>query len=106
MKFVESSVASQVEILMKKTGGEITSPITITDFTNGVCLAGSPIDEDGAVANDATAIGILLTDVYSTRPIGTIIKGSACVNLANAESNSGLTIADAVKTALPSIIFE
>ena len=54
---------------------------------------------------DAAAVGILLTDVYDSRPIGTIIK-HGCVNTAVANSNSGLTISDTVKTALSLIIFE
>lgn len=106
MKYENSSILSTPEILKRKLGGELLEPITITDFTNGVCKAGSPIDEDGAVANDDTAIGILLNDVYAENPNGSIIKAFAVVNLANAEANSGLTISSDVKTALASVIFE
>ena len=106
MKFENKVVNGQAEILKRRLGGELIAPITITDFTDGVCKAGSPIGEDGKVANTSSAIGILLNDVYDENPNGAIIKAFATVNLANAEANSGLTIADAVKTALKSVIFE
>lgn len=112
MQFKKSTVAIQPEIRKRVTGGDITVPITL-DFSaveansdgDYVVLAGSPISDAGVVANTADAVGILLTDTYSTRPIGTIIK-HGCVNLTVAESNSGLTIDDLVKTALPLVIFE
>ena len=100
------SIVSTPEILKRKLGGELLVPITITDFNNGVCKAGSPIDVDGAVANSASAIGILLNDVYEENPNGSLIKAFATVNLANAEANSGLTIDSAVKTALADVKFE
>lgn len=100
------SVVSTPEILKRKLGGELFTPITITGFSDGVCKAGSPIGADGTVKNTADAIGILLYDVYEANPNGSLIKAFACVNLANAEANSGLTIDSAVKTALPDIKFE
>lgn len=101
-----TNVNSTPEILKRKLGGELFVPITITDFTDGVCKAGSPISEAGAVANDATAVGILLYDVYEENPNGSLVKAYATINLANAEANSGLTIADEVKTALANVTFE
>lgn len=106
MKFTKNSIATQPEILKRKLGGELFVPITITQFADGVCKAGSPIGADGKVANSASAIGILLNDVYDENPNGSLIKAFATVNTANANANSGLVIADAVKTALPNIIFE
>ena len=94
------------EILKRLLGGELFVPVTITEFSNGVCKAGTPVDVNGAVANDATAEGILLYDVYEQNPNGSLIKGEAVVNLANAEANSGLTIDGAVKTALSTVHFE
>ena len=88
------------EILKRLLGGELFVPVTITEFSNGVCKAGTPVDVNGAVANDATAEGILLYDVYEENPNGSLVKAYATINLAKAEENSGLTIADAVKTAL------
>lgn len=106
MKFAKSTVSVQPEILKRKLGSELMEPITITAFTGGVCKAGSPISAAGAVANTADAIGILLNDVYEENPNGALIKAYATVNLANANANSGLTIADAVKTKLSNIVFE
>lgn len=102
----QKSIVSTPEILKRKLGGELLVPITITGFTAGVCKAGSPIGADGAVANSASAIGILLNDVYEENPNGSLIKAFATVNLANAEANSGLTIDPAVKTALADVKFE
>lgn len=106
MKFVKKTVSNQPEILKRKLGGELLEPITITQFSDGVCKAGSPIGANGKVANTADAVGILLYDVYDENPNGSLIKAFACVNLANAEANSGLVIADAVKTKLANVIFE
>lgn len=100
------NVTTTPEILKRKLGAEYLVPVTITKFTDGVCKAGSPIGADGAVANSASAVGILLYDVYEENPNGSLIKGFAVVNTANAEANAGLTIDDAVKTALPMVIFE
>lgn len=108
MKFKSTTVNMQPEILKRKLGGELFSGITL-DFSNvtgGVVKAGSPISAAGVVANTADAIGILYTDVSEDNPNGTIIKAFACVNEANANANAGITIADAVKTALPLIVFE
>lgn len=113
-------VTTQKEILKRKLGGELFEEITLDDsaFTDGVCKAGSPIDASGKFVNgrtttadevstnDASPVGILLNDVYKENPNGTIIRAFACVNTANANSNAGITIADAVKTALPLIVFE
>lgn len=90
------------EILNRLLGGELFVPVTIatSSFTNGVCKAGTPIDANGAIANDATVEGILLYDVYEENPNGSLVKAYATINLARAEANSGLTIAEAVKTAL------
>ena len=101
-----TSVQNTPEILKRKLGGEYFAPITITDFDNGVCKAGSPIGADGTVQNGASAVGILLYDVYEQNPNGSLVKAFAVINKANAEANSGLTIAGAVETALPMVIFE
>ena len=106
MKFAESKIASTPEILKRKLGGELFAPITITEFANGVCLAGSPIGADGTIQNGASAVGILLYDVYKENPNGSLIKAFAVVNEKNAKDNSGLTLDCAVKTALPLVIFE
>ena len=70
-----------------------------------VVKAGTPIGETGAVANNATVVGILLRDVSEDRPQGTLLK-KAYINTAVAEEHSGVTYDDAVKTALPMVVFE
>lgn len=112
MNYKETNLTAQKEILKRKLGKELCEPITLDNsaFTNGVCKAGQPIDKDGKAVNGETsqgdAVGILLDDTYSERPIGTIVKAFACVNEANANENAGITIAAAVKTALHRIVFE
>lgn len=111
MKFTESSVTTQKEILKRKLGGELFEEIKLDDtaFTNGVCKAGNPIAADGKIDNKAsspTPVGILLNDVYDTNPNGTILKAFGVVNTANANANASISIEAAVKTALPLIVFE
>ena len=106
MNVKNTNINSTPEILKRKLGGELLVPVTVTEFANGVCKAGTPLDAAGAVANDGTAVGILLYDVYEENPNGSLVKAFAVINLANAEANSGLTIDTAVKTALANVVFE
>lgn len=106
MVVTNKSVTTQPEILKRKLGAEYLVPVTVTEFANGVCKAGSPIGADGTVQNGAGAVGVLLYDVYEQNPNGSLIKAFAVVNKANAEANTGLTIDGAVITALPMVIFE
>lgn len=48
MKFKESSVTSQKEILKRKLGGELFEEIKLDDsaFTNGVCQGWEPISAE------------------------------------------------------------
>lgn len=108
MKYVSNEVNMQPEILKRKLGGELFSEITL-DFSGvsgGVVKAGSPISAAGVVANTADAVGILYTDVSKDNPNGTIVKAFACVNEANCNANSGLTLASEAKNALSLIVFE
>ena len=106
MNVKNTNVTTTPEILKRKLGAEYLVPVTITEFSNGVCKAGSPIGSDGTIQNGASVAGILLYDVYEQNPNGSLIKGEAVINLANAEANSGLTINEAVKTALATVHFE
>ena len=101
-----TSVQTTPEILKRKLGAEYLVPVTVTQFANGVCKAGSPIGADGTVQNGTNAVGILLYDVYEQNPNGSLVKAFAVINTENAEANAGLTIDSAVKTALPMVIFE
>lgn len=108
MKFVEKKVTTQLEILKRRMGGELFASITLADgaFVNGVVKAGNPIAADGTVDNASAPIGILLNDVYEENPNGTIIKGFASINEANANANAGITLSEAAKSALKNLIFE
>lgn len=113
MKFEKRTYAGDVQILKRPPFEGI--PVTL-DFTNvtavngkKVVKAGSPIGKgEGTtyvVDNTATAEGILLFDVDEDRPIATILK-KAYINTEVAQTHSGVTIAAAVKSALPMVIFE
>lgn len=112
MQFEAKTYAGDVQILKRLPfeGIAITldfTNVSATDSATGykVVKAGTPIDKDGVAANTSSAIGILLFDVLETRPQGTILK-KAYLNTAVAEEHSGITYADAVKTALPMVVFE
>ena len=74
--------------------------------------AGTPIKTDGTVAGTtpwAGAVGLLLDDVYASRPQGTVLK-RAYVNTGRAQTASGLTYDAALVATLVNagcnIIFE
>ena len=73
-------------------------------FTNELCKAGTPIGANGAVANSASAIGVLLHDVEQDRPQGTVVIGGY-IKTAVAQAHSGVTIADAAKEAMKNVVF-
>ena len=87
---------------------------TSTDAETGEKLvkAGTPIDKDGkaiAATPWTGAVGILLDDVYESRPQGTILK-RAYINTKRSQDNSGKTYDAALVAALINagcnIIFE
>lgn len=112
MNFETKTYGADVIILKRPPFEGI--PITL-DFTSVTAIdagtgkkvvkAGTPISAAGVAANTSSAIGILLFDVLETRPQGTILK-KAYLNTAVAEEHSGVTYADAVKAALPMVVFE
>lgn len=111
MQYEQTEYLGDVQILKRKPFEGI--PMTL-DFTsvseklsNGkkVVKAGTPIGTAGVVDNTATVVGILLHDVSEDRPQGTLLK-KAYINTALAEKHCGVTYEDAVKTALPMVVFE
>ena len=110
MQFESTTFAGDVEILKRIPFEGI--PMTL-DFTsvvatvNGkkVVKAGTPIGASGTVDNTGTVVGILLRDVFEDRPQGTLLK-KAYINEDVAEAHSGVTYDNAVKAALPMIVFE
>lgn len=111
MLFEQTTYTGDVQILKRKPFEGIAKTLdfsAVTDTTESgkkVVKAGTPIGEAGVVDNTATVVGILLHDVVEERPQGTLLK-KAYINTAVAEAHSGVTYADAVKTALPMVVFE
>lgn len=111
MQYEQTSYAGDVEILKRIPFEGI--PMTLdfesatdtTDSGRKIVKAGTPIGATGAVDNTATVVGILLHDVVETRPQGTLLK-KAYINTAVAQEHSGVTYDDAVKSALPMVVFE
>ena len=111
MQYEQTEYVGDVQILNRKPFEAI--PMTL-DFSsvseklaNGkkVVKAGTPIGATGTVDNTATVVGILLHDVTEDRPQGTLLK-KAYIKTEVAQEHSGVTIEQAVKTALPMIVFE
>lgn len=111
MEFTFDTVYRGTEILNRPKGWEgipTTLNFAAVSTTVGgkkIVKAGSPIGASGVVDNTATAVGILLSDVLESRPIGTILK-KAYINKERAQTHSGVTIDAAVLSALPMIILE
>lgn len=84
----------------------ISDAITLdtTAFSEGVCKAGTPIGAGGVIANSASALGVLLFDVYEDRPQGTIVVDGH-IHTARAQAHSGVTIAAEAKAAMKNVVF-
>ncbi len=86
---------------------DYTTKTVVLDMTGKTVIkAGTPISADGKVANDETAIGILLQDCHAclgTRRGLMVISGRIKQNVA--KDHSGVTISDEAKAALINITF-
>lgn len=105
MEYEKITLNGDVQILKRPPFEGIPITLDFSEVSGGVVKAGTPISAAGVAANTASAIGILLHDVTVDRPQGTVLK-KAYINTAVAQAHSGVTIASAVKTALPMIVFE
>lgn len=89
-----------------------------TDQSVQVLKAGTPLDANGAIANDATAVGIVAYDVPpSGRSMWSVVTNdgsyyadvelitSGFIDVAAAESSCGLEYTDAIKGKLADIVF-
>ena len=111
MQYEQTEYLGDVQILNRKPFEAI--PITLnftsveTRLPNGkkVVKAGTPIGKTGVLDNTGTVVGILLHDVTEDRPQGTLLK-KAYIKTEIAKTHSGVTIDQAVKTALPMVVFE
>lgn len=108
MQVINKAIATSSIIIKRLLGGELFAPVTVAaaSFTNGVCKAGTPLTSAGAVANDGTAVGLLLEDVYEENPNGSLVKGFATINESVAEASYGQEYSAELKTALKDIQFE
>ena len=104
MKNARQVVDNSVEILFNSEYVGRALTLDSAAFTDGVCKAGTPIAANGTVANDATAVGILLVDVHEERPQGTVVIGGY-IHTARAQKHSGVTVAETAKTALKNVVF-
>lgn len=104
MKNKRSVVSVAPEILYN--AAYVGDALTLDEsaFTEGVCKAGTPIGEGGVIANTASALGVLLHDVYEERPQATIVIDGH-IHTARAEAHSGVTIAEEAKAAMKNVIF-
>lgn len=111
MQFEQTTYAGDVQILKRKPFEGIAKTLdfsSVTDTTDSgkkIVKAGTPIGATGVVDNTTTVVGILLHDVTEDRPQGTLLK-KAYINTAVAEKHANITYDDAVKTALPMVVFE
>lgn len=115
MLFESVDIGGQVEILNRTPfeGVPMTIDFTSVDTEDAdtgekVVYAGTPIDGSGRPQKSTPwtgAVGILLHDVYKSRPQGTILK-KAYINKTAAEANASVTYDDALYKLFPMIVFE
>lgn len=115
MLFESVDIGGQVEILNRSPfeGVPMTidfTSVTTTDDDTGekVVRAGMPISAVGAEVKTTPwtgAVGILLHDVYESRPQGTILK-KAYINKTAAQANASVTYDSTLEGMLPMIVFE
>lgn len=109
MKVTNYKVGTQVEILNRLPfeGVPMTidfSSVSDTDADTGekVVKAGTPINQSGVPQKSTPftgAVGILLHDVYESRPQGTILK-KAYINHKRVTAHAGITYDAALVAAL------
>ena len=115
MLFESVDIGGQVEILNRSPfeGVPMTidfTSVSTTDPDNGekVVRAGMPISAAGAEVKTTPwtgAVGILLHDVYESRPQGTILK-KAYINKTAAQANASVTYDATLEGMLPMIVLE
>lgn len=115
MLFESVDVGGQVEILNRSPfeGVPMTidfTSVSTTDPDSGekVVRAGMPISAAGAEVKTTPwtgAVGILLHDVYESRPQGTILK-KAYINKTAAQANASVTYDTTLEGLFPMIVFE
>ena len=115
MSVVTQKINANVEILNRipYEGVPMTIDFTSVSDTDAetdekVVHAGTPIDSSGKPQKTTPwtgAVGILLHDVYESRPQGTILK-KAYINKTVAQANASVTYDSTLEGLLPMIVFE
>ena len=105
MKYSESTIAGTVEILASKDYQAIPAKIAVSDATQPIVKAGSPIGSTGLATTGANAIGILLYDVNVDENPNAAVVVQGIIDSTKAQRHSGITYADALYSALPGIVF-
>lgn len=115
MSGVTQKINANVEILNRIPYEGVPMTIDFTSVTTKdddtgekVVRAGMPIDGSGKPQNTTPwtgAVGILLHDVYESRPQGTILK-KAYINKTVAQANASVTYDSALEGLFPMIVFE
>lgn len=115
MLFESVDIGGQVEILNRSPFEGVPMTIDFTSVTTKdddtgekVVRAGMPISAVGAEVKTTPwtgAVGILLHDVYESRPQGTILK-KAYINKTAAQANAGVTYDTTLEGLFPMIVFE
>lgn len=108
MKIDTLAVGAEVEVLNRKEFQAVPNTVDFTDVTttadNGekIVKAGTPVNANGVPVTATPwtgAVGILLHDVYESRPQQAVLK-QAYINTTRAQANSGLTYDSALTEAL------
>lgn len=111
MQFEQVAYTGDVQILKRRPFEGIAMTLDFSGVADTIASgkkivkAGTPIGATGVADNTATVVGILLHDVVEDRPQGTLLK-KAYINTEVAQEHSGIEYAEAVKTALPMVVFE
>lgn len=96
--------------IWEQTASTVEIMLDWPNIEGSVVKAGTPISQDGKVANDETAVGILVYDavfVNSPMPVNkpSVVLIEGIVDLEGVEADCGLTISDEAKTAMKDITF-
>ena len=106
MAIITSPYISGPDILEHPTRTVKEVRLDFSGVADGCIKAGSPINAAGKVANDATAIGILLHDNYSDCGCGhgmVVVAGRIKADVA--EQHCGIAISAEAKGGMPAVAF-
>lgn len=84
---------------------EHTISVSITSEGIDMIPAGTPMSEDGKIANDGSAYGILMEDVLRKRNSHARVIISGIVDRDEAEAQSGIALSEDAIAAMPNVLF-